>query len=176
MSNDPSRDDAAFEAMLDFGSLVDLPAATEIDATGGESDGDTPRPYLRETYLVPDWPAVEQRSPDGSLFASVVDGRIALRRAYDEALVPLTAAPPADVSWDVDGQGVDPWSPAGDRLFAVRVDRRKVLKVPRVRFDRTDDRLEWVRQQKSGAPIDIVRPHIVPVDSTRLPIEVRFDV
>jgi dipeptidyl-peptidase-4 len=123
-----------------------------------------PRTYLREIYLVPDVPALEAVSPDRAWLASVRNGDIWLRSADTDEKRRLTTGGSADMAWDIDGRGVDVWSPDGTCLFATRVDRRGVDTAVRPRFDGGQVTVDHPRQQRAGATLDLVQPALVPVD------------
>lgn len=171
------RDPADFYAALErFGRLEselrprfewgvdgDGPRRVAATAAAPADPGDGARGYLRETYLVPDWPAVEARSPDGQWFASVRDGNVLLRNAKTERL--LTDDGSDNVAWDIEGHGSDPWSPDGRWLFVLRFDRSAIARVVRPRLSATGEtRIEQARQQFAGGPLDRVEPWVLSVD------------
>ena len=121
--------------------------------------------FMRETYLVPEFPAPEALSPDRSWLASVQHGELYLRSAACGAHRRLTTGATDDVAWDLETMGVDPWSPDGRWLFANQMDRHAVWRGVRTRFD-TDGtvRVDHPRTQRAGMPVDIVQPHLIPTD------------
>ena len=125
-----------------------------------DDNGSSSRAYLRETYLVPDWPALEARSPDGQRFASVHGCNVRVRDAQIEQL--LTDDGSESVAWDIEGHGSDPWSPDGRWLFALRFDRSAIARVARPRLSSAGQiGIEYTRQQFAGGPLDRVEPWVL---------------
>ena len=123
------------------------------------------RTFMRETYLVPEFPAPEALSPDGGWLASLRQGELHLRSAVGDAERQLTTGATEDVAWDLETMGVDPWSPDGRWPFANQMDRRAVWRGVRTRFDADGSvRVDHPRTQRAGTPIDIVQPHLIPTD------------
>ncbi len=136
------------------------PGADPAEAGGAV---DAPRLYMRETYLVPEWPTLEAVSPDGGRFASVQEGEVCVRWAGQDAAVPLTTGATDDVGWDLDASAVSPWSPDGAWLFADRVDRTRVGREVRTRFaPQGTVSVDRPRIQRAGGPLDGLQPHVLP--------------
>ena len=120
--------------------------------------------FDRETYLVPEWPMPAAVSPDGLWLASLRDRELFVSDSTGDGRV-LTTGALEDTGWDLETVATDPWSPDGRWLFACAVDRRKVHRTARTRFAIDGDvTIDWPRAQRTGTPIDIMRPHFVPVD------------
>lgn len=150
---------------FEWGVDGDGPRCAAGPAAASEDPGAAARGYIRETYLVPDWPALEARSPDGRWFASVRDGNVLLRDAQTERT--LTDDGSENVAWDIEGHGSDPWSPDGRWLLALRFDRSAIARVVRPRLSATgQSRIEQVRQQFAGGPLDSVEPWVLSVDGS----------
>ena len=140
-------------------------APTEATASP-EAEAATARVYIRETYLVPDWPALEARSPDGRWFASAHAGNVLLRDAQTERR--LTDDGSNTVAWDIEGHGSDPWSPDGRWLLALRFDRSAIARVVRPRLSATGQtHIEQPRQQFAGGPLDRVLPWVLAADGSQ---------
>lgn len=120
--------------------------------------------FNRETYLVPEWPMPEAPSPDGSLFALLDNREVAVRDA-DGNVRRLTSGACDDGGWDLETANASPWSPDGRWLFACAVDRSAAVKTARTRFASDGSvTVDWPRSQRSGTPIDIMRPLLLPVE------------
>jgi len=124
------------------------------------------RSFMRECYLVPEFPVPEAPSPDGRWFASVQQGELHLRGACGQPDRRLTTGASEALGWDLETVGVDPWSPDSRWLFAAQMDRRAVWQDVRTRFDGADGRvrIDHPRVQRAGQAIDLVQPHLVPID------------
>lgn len=127
-----------------------------------------PRTFLRETYLVPEFPMPEAVSPDGRWFASLVHGEILLQSSDGEERA-LTSGATEDKGWDIETVNCDPWSPDGRWLFACSVDRRGVQRSVRTRFGPDGSvAVDFPRTQRSGGPLDLMQPHFVSSSGTMI--------
>jgi dipeptidyl aminopeptidase/acylaminoacyl peptidase len=157
--------------------------STAILSTYGVAAGDRyePRParrakLFREFALVRETP-----SPDRRWYASVSqDGNVVLRSPLDDAIVPLTHDAQPRFGWDIEaprsiwtagltlGERVlDPWSPEGSYLFAVKLDCRAVPDQPFIRYLKRDEECAWAKINRAGGPLDIAHPHVIDVLSRR---------
>lgn len=151
---------------FEWGAGGERPRCVMASAGGPAQPPAAARAYLRETYLVPDWPALEARSPDGLWFASVRDGNVLLRDAQTERR--LTDDGSDNVAWDIEGHGSDPWSPDSRWLFALRFDRSAIARVVRPRLSASGDTsIEQPRQQFAGGPLDRVEPWVLSADGRK---------
>ncbi len=152
-----------------------------IAPVGGSKDARaTPRSYLHPTWIMGSTLVAETPSPDRRWFASLKDGNIVLRAAADDRTVPLTTDGTPQFGWDIEaprtrigggmviGQSLtDPWSPDGNRLFAVKADRRAVPDLPVIRFLKPEEELTTNKYQRAGAPLDIAHPYAIDVLAKR---------
>ncbi len=158
------------------------PFTTEVlRAYGADlTDRTVPRPArrvrgFRELALVTETP-----SPDRRWFASVRDGNIVLRAAVDGRTVALTTDGTPEFTWDIEsprpvftsglqlGQSMlDPWSPDGNRLFAIKLDRRAVPDFPLVRYLKGEPEVSLLKMQRAGGPLDIAHPHVIDLRARR---------
>jgi dipeptidyl aminopeptidase/acylaminoacyl peptidase len=149
-------------------------------------DREVPRSYSRPTLFRESILATEAPSPDKCWFASLKDGNIMLRAPADDRTVPLTTDGTPDFAWDIEAPRLkmtagmqveqhllDPWSPDGNRLFAIRADRRAVPDFPLVRYLKREQELCTFKMQRAGGPMDIAHPHIIDVLAKRAR---RFDL
>lgn len=149
-------------------------------------DRGVPRSYRRPMWLIEPMVVTEAPSPDRRWFASVKDGNIMLRAAIDDRNVPLTSDGTPDFAWDIEaprfkytagmelGQHLlDPWSPDGNRLFAIKVDRRAVPDFPFIRYLKREPEICSVKIQRAGGAMDIAHPNVIDVLAKRAR---RFDL
>ena len=142
-------------------------------------DGKVPRSYQRHLYGA-DLLVRETPSPDQSWYASIRDGNIWLRAAIDGRAVPLTTDGSAEVSWDIEGpryrftaglglrgHQLDPWSPDGNQLFAIKMDRRGVRSVPFIRYLKPEEEVCLTKVSRAGGPLDVASPHVFDVLAKR---------
>ncbi|MBL0087566.1 MAG: DPP IV N-terminal domain-containing protein [Ideonella sp.] len=115
----------------------------------------------------------EPASPDGRWFASIVEGNIVLRGRIDGLSNPLTQDGTPEHGWDIEAGVRNPFSPDGQHLFALRVDRRAVRLHLCWHPLQRDEQVSWVRFQRAGAALDVPEPHVVPVLG-RAPLPVRL--
>jgi dipeptidyl aminopeptidase/acylaminoacyl peptidase len=135
-----------------------------------------PRSFWRTKYLMEPRQADEVPSADGSWFARVDEGNIVLRRLGDDAGVAFTTDGTPEFGWDIeaplfpltaDSRGerlpLNPWSPRGEWLFAVKLDRRKVPDFPVVDHLKSGVEYSLLKVQQAGGPMDIAHPSIIDV-------------
>jgi dipeptidyl aminopeptidase/acylaminoacyl peptidase len=146
---------------------------------------EAPRSYRRPMWMLEPMLVAEVLSPDGCWFASVKDGNILLRAIVDDRTMPLTTDGTADFAWDIEaprlrvtagihlGQHLlDPWSPDGNRLFAIKVDRRAVPELPLIRYLKREEEICTIKVQRAGGPMDVPYPHVLDVLAKRaVPID-----
>lgn len=119
---------------------------------------------MRESYLVPEFPALEAVSPCGGRFVSLRDHEVFVREADGRGSA-LTRGAAEATGWDIETMAADPWSPDGRWLFACAVDRTQVPRSVRTRFAEDGGvEVDYPRTQRAGAAIDVMRPHFVPTD------------
>jgi dipeptidyl aminopeptidase/acylaminoacyl peptidase len=149
-------------------------------------DPRTPRSYLRarwvgEPNLVPEAP-----SPDGRWFASIRGGNLVLRSPVDNRSTAITIDGTPEFTWDIEAprikvsaglqlgrQILEPWSPDGNWLFAIKLDRRAVPIFPLVRYLKPEAEHCPVRIQRAGGPLDVAHAHVIDVLAKRA---TRFDL
>lgn len=147
---------------------------------------DVPRFYRRPMWLMEPMLVTEAPSPDRCWFASVKEGNIVLRASADDRTVPLTSDGTPDFAWDIEAPrfrlsaGMDtgehvlnPWSPDGKRMFAIKVDRRAVPDLPLIRYLKREEESCAFKIQRAGGPMDIAHPHVIDVLAKRAR---RFDL
>ena len=143
-------------------------------------DRTVPRHYRRPMLVTEPMVVREAPSPDKSLFARVSDGNIILRASVDDRTMALTTDGTPDYAWDIEAPRpkltaghelgehlLNPWSPDGDRLFAVKIDRRGVPDLPLIRHLKREDELCSIKIQRAGGPMDIGHPHVIDVLAKR---------
>lgn len=146
----------------------------------------TPQFYRRPIWMLEPMLVTEAPSPDKRWFASLKDGNIVLRSPADDRTVPLTADGTPAFAWDIEaprikytaGAGIeqhrlDPWSPDGHRLFAIKYDRRAVPEIPYIRYLKREEEVCSHKIQRAGGPMDIAHPHAIDVLAKRVQ---RFDL
>jgi dipeptidyl-peptidase-4 len=149
-------------------------------------DREVPRFYRRSFFLMEPSLVTEVPSPDLRWFASVKDGNIVLRAPVDDRTVPLTTDGTQDFAWDIEAPRfelsagmeagehlLNPWSPDGNRLFAIKVDRRAVPDLPLIRYLKREEESCSMKIQRAGGPIDIAHPHVIDLLAKRA---LRFDL
>lgn len=150
------------------------------------SDRRVSRSYRRPMWLMEPKLVTETPSLDSRWFASVKDGNVILRAPADDRTVPLTTDGTPDFAWDIEaprsklsagmelGQHLlNPWSPDGNRLFAIKVDRRAVPDLPLIHYLKREEELCSIKIQRAGGPMDIAHPHVIDVLAKRAR---RFDL
>lgn len=139
-----------------------------------------PRYFQRQTWALAPTLVTEVPAPDRRWFARVEGGNILLRSPIDDRTVPLTADGTPDFGWDIEaprfkltagmelGQHVlDPWSPDGNRLFAIKVDRRAVPDLPMIRYLNREEECCSFKIRRAGGRMDIAHPHVIDVLAKR---------
>jgi dipeptidyl-peptidase-4 len=143
---------------------------------GENLDKSQPKTYRRQLWLTEPRLVFEVRSPDGEWFVGLQDGNIVLRSFADDRTVALTTDGAPEFAWDVEAPRLrfapsgrlayhllNPWSPDGCRLFAIKVDRRGVPDLPMIRYLKREEELCTLKIQRAGGRIDVAHPHIVDV-------------
>ncbi len=144
------------------------------------------RPSQRPMWLVGPMPVAETPSPDRRWFASLKNGNIVLRSSVDDRTVPLTVDGTYEFAWDVEAPRIkltsdgriqqrllDPWSPDGERLFAIKADRRAVPELPFMHYLKREEEVSSNKYQRAGGPLDISYPYVIDVLAKRArPLEV----
>lgn len=165
-----------------------LPAPSFVDEMYGLSAAArfTPRMFDLPQYLVPDRPTPEVLSPDRRNFVSVKAGNLVLRSTADGREWPLTTGGTPEDGWSTEAPRValkaggvityrdlNPWSPDGLMVYAMRLDRRRVEIEPRVHFLKRNEEVFPVRTSRAGAAIDDIRPFVVSILSRdTIPLDV----
>ncbi|MBB4688728.1 S9 family peptidase [Amycolatopsis jiangsuensis] len=161
---------------LDSGEVVKLPAESPDDVHFGHADSvrRDPQKFLRTMPLTDPTPARELVSPDGSVFASTVDGNVVLRAVADNRTVPLTTdgTPEHEYRFDL----VDPmlamlglgfpvcnWSPDGSRFAVHRVDNRGVHQSPQVHNLKREDEVVNRYHAQAGGRLERTTLHVLDV-------------
>jgi dipeptidyl-peptidase 4 len=166
---------AAADSSLAGRARAAMPAQ-QVDPT----DRYAPRLYQRPMWLTEALFVRETPSPDRRWYASLKDGNIVLRAPVDDRTVALTTDGTSEFGWDVEStratltagmaagtHHLEPWSPDGNRLFAMKVDRRAVPVLPFVRYLKRDEEACGNKIQRAGGPLDIAHPHVIDVLSRR---------
>jgi dipeptidyl-peptidase 4 len=162
------------------------PAESRRQAPDSRLEGtdEPPGTFQRLLILADPMPVPDVPSPDGKRSATVRDGNLALRAAEDGGMTILTTDAVADFGWDLESgrlvrtadggmAPIDPWSPDGLQLFAMKVDRRHVPKVPRVHYPTASGKAEWIYAQRAGGSLDRAEPYLFDLRGRRtVPIEV----
>jgi len=142
----------------------------------------TPGTFPRQLLLTEPMQVPEVPSPDGKYFATVRDGNLGLKWTTDGRYTALTEDAEPDFNWDLEsgriGLGpvgpapLDPWSPDGLKLFAMKMDRRHVPKVPQVHYLKAYDEVTWIYVQKAGGPLDRAELYMVDILGRRtIPVD-----
>jgi dipeptidyl aminopeptidase/acylaminoacyl peptidase len=160
------------------GAVTPLAPIAENDAL---PERETLRSYRRPMWLSEPVLVTEAPSPDKAWFASIQHANVVLRAGHDDSVVVLTTDGTPELAWDIEaprfrvtpGVGVerhllDPWSPEGSRLFAIKVDRRAVPDLSFVRYLEREEEVCTQKTQRAGGPLDVAHPHIIDVRSKRL--------
>ncbi len=110
-----------------------------------------PGTHLRRLFLAPPAPVPDVVSPDGARFATIREGDVWIVSCNDGRALRLTRDAVGDIGWDLESgrrpfahakaTATDPWSPDGTRLFAARIDRTAVRRVPQIDFLAEDIRI-----------------------------------
>ena len=150
------------------------------------TDRGIPRSYRRPMWIMEPKLVTEAPSPDRRWLASLKDGNIMLRAQADDRTVLLTTDGTPDFAWDIEAPRLglsagfelsqhllDPWSPDGNRLFAIKVDRRAVPDLPLIRYLKREEEFSSSKIQRAGGPMDIAHPHVIDVLAKRAR---RFDL
>ncbi|MEW6072043.1 MAG: DPP IV N-terminal domain-containing protein [Planctomycetota bacterium] len=120
---------------------------------------------LRAGFTVGDPPILEIPAPDGELLLGAdEEGNLGLRRAADDARIPLTADGEERWAW---GAEEGAWSPDGKRVAAMRSDERGVPLLPVVDWLRTTEEVEFHPYPRAGQPLPLVSVHVIEVESGR---------
>jgi dipeptidyl aminopeptidase/acylaminoacyl peptidase len=116
------------------------------------------------------FPHLEALSPDRTWFLTIQEHNLRLRSTVDGTLTQLTFDGAEDLDWDFEAARPvggtassipSPWSPDGLTVFATQVDRRQVVKEPRVHFLKTNTEVEWFPSDKPGTPRSHFTPYLV---------------
>jgi dipeptidyl-peptidase 4 len=147
----------------------------------GTSSGESLLSYQRPVWLGEPALVSEVPSPDRCWCARVEQGNVMLRAAVDGHIMALTTDGTPEFAWDIEaarlrvtsGVGVeshllDPWSPQGHYLFAIKVDRRAVPEVSFLRYLNGEVQLCAYKTQRAGGPLDIAHPHAIDVRTRRV--------
>ncbi len=141
---------------------------------GGRTDEEKPvagdaRLFWRATWLMQPRQVEEVPSPDRRWFASLESGNITLRAPGDNNTVALTTDGTAEFGWDINAPlfpekpPSSPWSPGGEWLFALKLDRREVPDFTLVHYLKPASPDSLFKVQRAGGPMDIAHPHLINV-------------
>ena len=108
---------------------------------------------------------MEVLSPDRRWFLGAKDYNLCLRSTYDGRQEPLTTDGIEDYEWNVSGAK---WSPDNFKLTAMKVDTRKVLRIPIVHWLKPTEEVEWAPYTKAGGPMPQYELYIVDILSKKL--------
>jgi len=102
----------------------------------------------------------EVASPDRGWFAGESQGNLVLRSSADGRADPLTADAVTDYGWTVSGAR---WSPNGLYLAAVKIDNRRVHKVPLLHWLKPTEEVEWHPMTKVGGALSRSEVYVIDV-------------
>lgn len=144
------------------------------------SDAQQPRTWQRYDYISLNMQVPEQLSPTGEWYASINDHNVELRPAVAgrSGCRKITDDGSPAETWDIEGRrwvslpgkrvafrDVNPWSPDGLSLFAIKRNLSAVYRAPRVNWLDPVEYVDFVPQHKAGMPIDRLWPVIINVRS-----------
>jgi len=177
---------------LPFGSVVELkPGTYRFSFEGsdyvlsmpghtiepaGTRPAEKPRSFLRTKWQMAPRPVDEVQSADRRWFASVRDGNVMLRAPADNSDVALTTDGTPEFGWDIEAPlfplvgdprgehlALNPWSPQGAWLFAIKFDRRAVPVFPLIHYLKPEPDFALLKVQRAGGAMDIAHPHVIDV-------------
>lgn len=156
------------EFVLQLDTYVVTPAAVLAEEEKSRLE---PQVVRKGAYGGPD--VMELPSPDGRWFTSLRDHNLWLRSKLDGRAIQMTSDGIQDFGWELPGAR---WSPDSSRLAIRKVDSRKNMKMPVVRWLKSTVDVEWFPSLASPAqkaePLPQVELYVVDILSNR---EVRID-
>ncbi len=103
-------------------------------------------------------------SPDEKWYLGVSKNNLYLRSTYDGRIEPLTEDGVKDSEWSISGAK---WSPQSLKVAAMKVDTRKVLRLPIIHWLKTTEEVEWAPYSKAGGPIPQFELFVVDILSKK---------
>ncbi|HUU51379.1 MAG TPA: DPP IV N-terminal domain-containing protein [Candidatus Heimdallarchaeota archaeon] len=123
----------------------------------------TPRPVHKGFFAsAPD--VMEVLSTDGCWFLGAEGYNLYIRSTYDGRSEPLTKCGIKDYEWNVSGAK---WSPDGLKVTAIKIDTRKVLRIPIMHWLKITEEVEYASYAKAGGPIPQYELYIVDIMSKK---------
>ena len=136
----------------------------------------TPGTYGRQGYFGAPTPVPDVMSPDGRWLAKLVDRNIALVSTTDGSVRQLTSDGTEDDAWDLESMRMlltagirvefvpfTPWSPDSLKLWATRMERTDMPRIPEAHYLETIVGVDMRPFAIAGGKIDHARPQIVNV-------------
>lgn len=117
---------------------------------------------------------MEVLSTDGRWFLGAEDYNLYIRSTYDGRSEPLTKCGIKDYEWNVSGAK---WSPNAYKVTAIKMDTRKVLRIPIMHWLKITEEVEYAWYAKAGGPVpqfelyivDILSKEVTKVDTGKEP-------
>ncbi len=150
--------DRHFELDLDDYSVTARPPA-EAEAAARAA----PR-QLREGFTSGAPPVMEIPSPDGRWLLGDKDHDLWVRAAFDGREHRVMDDGEEDYAWSVEGAV---WAPDGARVAAMKVDTRRMERVPILHWLKQTEEVEYAPYAKAGNPLPRQELHIVDVAGRR---------
>ncbi len=148
------------------GFALDIETYTVTARPPGEAEAaERARPrVVREGFTSGAPPVMEVPSPDGRWLLTEKDDDLWLRATFDGRDQPVLEDGEEDYAWSVEGAM---WAPDGARVAAMKVDSRRMERVPVVHWLKQTEEVEYAPYAKAGNPLPRQELHIVDIPARR---------